>query len=250
MNRTVERTLAILELIANSENGITLQEIAQAMDMAKSSAFVVVHSLLELQYIKTVENNDKKYCLDIRTFSLGMKYVSDLTLIKQCGSYLPALAEKYNKTAFVGVLNGTQVVYLYKYVGRNARLATCAIGSSKPVYATSLGKVILAYLPREEQLSIIDKIKFVPFTPYTIVSKDDLLKELDSIRQKGYATENRELGEFTFCYGVPVFDHKGNVIASISLSDIALSDQDASEIVADLKAAASDISKTADYTLR
>ena len=70
MNRTVERTLAILELIANSENGITLQEIAQAMDMAKSSAFVVVHSLLELQYIKTVENNDKKYCLDIRTFSL------------------------------------------------------------------------------------------------------------------------------------------------------------------------------------
>ncbi|HRN02974.1 MAG TPA: IclR family transcriptional regulator C-terminal domain-containing protein, partial [Gemmiger formicilis] len=104
--------------------------------------------------------------------------------------------------------------------------------------------------PREEQLSIIDKIKFVPFTPYTIVSKDDLLKELDSIRQKGYATENRELGEFTFCYGVPVFDHKGNVIASISLSDIALSDQDASEIVADLKAAASEISKTADYTLR
>lgn len=243
MNRTVERTLAILELIANSENGITLQEIAQAMDMAKSSAFVVVHSLLELQYIKTVENNDKKYCLDIRTFSLGMKYVSDLTLIKQCGSYLPALAEKYNKTAFVGVLNGTQVVYLYKYVGRNARLATCAIGSSKPVYATSLGKVILAYLPREEQLSIIDKIKFVPFTPYTIVSKDDLLKELDSIRQKGYATENRELGEFTFCYGVPVFDHKGNVIASISLSDIALSDQDASEIVADLKAAASKFPK-------
>ena len=181
-----------------------------------------------------MENNDKKYCLDIRTFSLGMKYVSDLTLIKQCGSYLPALAEKYNKTAFVGVLNGTQVVYLYKYVGRNSRLATCAIGSSKPVYATSLGKVILAYLPRED----------------TIVSKDDLLKELDSIRQKGYATENRELGEFTFCYGVPVFDHKGNVIASISLSDIALSDQDASEIVADLKAAASEISKTADYTLR
>ena len=60
MNRTVERTLAILELIANSENGITLQEIAQAMDMAKSSAFVVVHSLLELQYIKTVENNDEQ----------------------------------------------------------------------------------------------------------------------------------------------------------------------------------------------
>lgn len=70
MNRTVERTLAILELIANSENGITLQEIAQAMDMAKSSAFVVVHSLLELQYIKTVENNDKNTASTYEHFPL------------------------------------------------------------------------------------------------------------------------------------------------------------------------------------
>lgn len=161
MNRTVERTLAILELIANSENGITLQEIAQAMDMAKQrfcrcsfAAWTSIH--------QNCGKQRQKYCLDIRTFSLGMKYVSDLTLIKQCGSYLPALAEKYNKTAFVGVLNGTQVVYLYKYVGRNARLATCAIGSSKPVYATSLGKVILAYLPRENGFPSSTKSNLFP----------------------------------------------------------------------------------------
>ena len=63
MNRTVERTLAILKIIANSEHGITLQEIANQMDMAKSSAFAIVHTLLELNYISTVENNDKKILL-------------------------------------------------------------------------------------------------------------------------------------------------------------------------------------------
>ena len=57
MNRTVERTLAILKIIANSEHGITLQEIANQMDMAKSSTFAIVHTLLELNYISTVENN-------------------------------------------------------------------------------------------------------------------------------------------------------------------------------------------------
>ena len=47
MNRTVERTLAILKIIANSEHGITLQEIANQMDMAKSSTFAIVHTLLK-----------------------------------------------------------------------------------------------------------------------------------------------------------------------------------------------------------
>ncbi len=84
MNRTVERTFSILQLIANSENGITLQEIADEMDMAKSSAFVIVHSLLELNYIKCAENNDKKYCLGIETFKLGSNYLSDVGLLKQC----------------------------------------------------------------------------------------------------------------------------------------------------------------------
>ena len=114
MNRTVERTLAILKIIANSEHGITLQEIANQMDMAKSSTFAIVHTLLELNYISTVENNDKKYCLGVETFALGMKYANNQSLVQQCVIHLPGLAEKYNKTAFLGILNGSNVVYLYK----------------------------------------------------------------------------------------------------------------------------------------
>ena len=147
MNRTVERTLAILKIIANSEHGITLQEIANQMDMAKSSAFAIVHTLLELNYISTVENNDKKYCLGVETFALGMKYANNQSLVQQCVIHLPGLAEKYNKTAFLGILNGSNVVYLYKYVAENARLATCSIGSSKPAHATALGKALIAFLP-------------------------------------------------------------------------------------------------------
>ena len=94
MNRTVERTLAILKIIANSEHGITLQEIANQMDMAKSSAFAIVHTLLELNYISTVENNDKKYCLGVETFALGMKYANNQSLVQQCVIHLTGLAEQ------------------------------------------------------------------------------------------------------------------------------------------------------------
>ena len=97
MNRTTERSMAILQLIANSENGITLQEISRQMDIAKSSASVIVHTLRELNYIKTAENNDKKYVLGVETFTLGMKYLNELSFVKQCAAYLPAVAEKYNR---------------------------------------------------------------------------------------------------------------------------------------------------------
>lgn len=247
MNRTVERTFSILNLIADSENGITLQEIADKMDMAKSSAFVIVHSLLELNYIKSAENNDKKYCLGIEAFKLGSKYLSDVGLVKQCAQRLPALADRYAKTTFVAVLNGCDVVYLYKYAAPNAQLATCAIGSTKPAHATALGKAILAFLPKGKLLSVINEIHFHAYTPHTITTKDALLGELDEIKQRGYATEHGEFTDLTFCYSAPIFDYTGNVIAAISLADIAKANENEANIVADLLSVAGEISKTLGY---
>lgn len=247
MNRTVERTFSILNLIANSENGITLQEIADELHMAKSSAFVIVHSLLELNYIKSAENNDKKYCLAIETFKLGAKYLNDVSLVKQCGEYLPALADRYAKTSFVAVLNGCDVVYLYKYAAPGAQLATCAIGSTKPAYATALGKVILAFLPKGKLLSVLNQTQFHAYTPNTITSKEALLRELETVRQRGYATESGELSNLTFCYSAPIFDYTGNVVAAISLADIASENESKAEIAADLLGVAGEISKTLGY---
>ena len=176
MNRTVERTFAILQLIADCKDGITLQEIANEMGMAKSSAFVIVQTLLELNYISTVKNNNKKYCLGIETYSLGMKYVNDMSLIEQCAIYIPPIAERYNKTAFVAVLNGTKVVYVYKYVAQDAKLASCALGTRKDAYATSLGKAIIAFLPEEELNDLVYKIEFKPLTNFTITSKERFLE--------------------------------------------------------------------------
>lgn len=243
MNRTVERTFSILDLIACSEGGITLQEIADQMGMAKSSAFVIVHSLLELGYIRGAENNDKKYCLGIEAFKLGSKYLNEVGLVKQCAQYLPALADRYMKTSFLAVLNSCDVVYLYKYAAPGAQLATCAIGSTKPAHATALGKALLAFLPDEKLRSVMELIDFKPYTPHTIISKEALWNELRTVRQRGFATERGELSDLTFCYGAPIFDYTGNVIAAISLADIATEHEDEAKTSADLLHVAHEISQ-------
>lgn len=243
MNRTVERTFQVLQLIANSSQGITLQEIADQLEMAKSSTFNIVHSLLELNYIRTVENNDKKYRLGVETFSLGMKYTNDSNVVAQASAYLPSLAEKYHKTAFVAVLDGTRVVYVYKYVPASARLATCALGSSKDAYATALGKVLLAFLPEQELNELADQIKYIAYTEHTISGKEELLKQLHKIRSNGYSLESRELEYITACCAVPIFDYTGKAIAAFSLSDLYRGDEANDDMIKDMKEAAQKLSE-------
>ena len=247
MNRTVERTFAILRLIADCKEGITLQEIANEMGMAKSSAFVIVQTLLELNYISTVKNNNKKYCLGIETYSLGMKYVNDMSLVEQCAIYIPPIAEKYNKTAFVAVLNGTKIVYVYKYVAHNAKLASCALGTRKDAYATSLGKAIIAFLPEEERSALVDKIEFKALTNFTITSKERFLEEIERTKERGYSLDVRELEDITSCCGAPIFNYNGEVIAAVSLSDIYNENLDDEKVAEDLKNVALQISKCLGY---
>ncbi|MBS6643473.1 MAG: IclR family transcriptional regulator [Clostridiaceae bacterium] len=247
MNRTVERTFAILQLIADCKEGITLQEIANEMGMAKSSAFVIVQTLLELNYISTVKNNNKKYCLGIETYSLGMKYVNDMSLVEQCAIYIPPIAEKYNKTAFVAVLNGTKIVYVYKYVAHNAKLASCALGTRKDAYATSLGKAIIAFLSEEERSALVDKIEFKALTNFTITSKERFLEEIERTKERGYSLDVRELEDITSCCGAPIFNYNGEVIAAVSLSDIYNENLDDEKVAEDLKDVALQISKCLGY---
>lgn len=248
MNRTVERAFSILQLIASRKDGITLQEIANEMDMAKSSAFVIVQTLLKLNYISTVQNNEKKYCLGIEIFSLGMKYLAGTNLVEQCSLVLPKLAEKYNKTAFVGVLKGTDVVYVYKYVAPNAKLATCELGSRKEAYATSLGKAAIAFLPDNERMDLINKIYFKKYTEKTIASKEDFIEEMRKTKERGYSIEKGELEKITSCCGAPIFDYSGKVVAAVSLSDFYREDEDTNAVAEELKVAAIQISKVMGYS--
>lgn len=247
MNRTVERTFSILQLIAERTSGITLQELSDEMGIAKSSAYVILQTLVQLGYVTTMRNNDKKYCLGIETFSLGAKYVNDMSLVQQCAVYLPAIAEKYNKTAFVAVLDGTSVVYIYKYVAQNARLTSCPLGSKKDAYATALGKAILAFLPPDKMSTVIDKIEFKSFTDYTLTSRDAFLNDLKNTRKRGYSLDIRELEDITSCCGAPIFDYSGNVIAAASLSDMYSEHMDDELIAKELRDTTLQISQNLGY---
>ncbi|MCD7755097.1 MAG: IclR family transcriptional regulator [Firmicutes bacterium] len=247
MNNTILRAMQILNYIGDCSDGVTLQSIANQFSIPKSSAYVIVQSMLELGYIEPSPYNNKRYCLGIKAFTLGMKYANNMDWVHQCSTYLNPLADKYNKTGFVSVLNGSMIVYVGKYVAPNAVLTSCPLGSRKASYATAAGKAILAFLPQQELDQVLDSMQFEPLAERTITSKECLLPELEEIRRKGYAQARREDSNISCCCGAPVFDYTGRVIGGISLTDVYHPEYDDDLVAADLLEASRKISHNLGY---
>jgi len=243
LNRTVERSMEILQLVSKSENGLTLQELSSKLDVPKSSVYVIVQTLLSSGYIIPYRFNDKRYCLGIRLFSLGMKYLEGQNLVGECVHYLNPLAEKFKKTVFAGVLEGDVIVYVHKYIGQGSALNSCALGSRHEVYATALGKAALAFLDEKTQNRIINKLTLNSVTQNTITSKEKLIKDLEITKKRGYAIDLKEHENSTVCCGVPIFDYEGNVLAAISVTDIYNEKEDYDKIAHELVICGKEISK-------
>lgn len=248
MNRTIGRAYEALALLGSHPSGLTLKEITQSLQIPKSSAFDIVQTLLGLKLTAISKANDKKYVLGSEIFSLGMLYVSNLNVTDVYEQYLIPLADELHRNAFVAVLDELEIVYIYKYVGVGAKLATCNLGTRSDLYSTALGKVLLSYLPEDVRDRTIDRIEFKRHTEYTIMSKEALKKECIKVRNRGYATDNREREPHMLCFSCPIFDYTGNVVAAVSVSDIYYEGMDRAVIVDKLKACALNISKALGYS--
>ncbi|TCK87975.1 IclR family transcriptional regulator [Natranaerovirga hydrolytica] len=220
INRTSKRTIDILELISKNKKGLTLKEITRIMDIPQTSAFDILQTLLSMNLIAEKNETYKKYILGIKAYEIGMAYTYNNDIIQISIPYLEELGEKLGKTSFLGILDKDQVAYIYKYEPSNAVVTTAKIGSRNDIYSTSLGKVLLAYLEEEQQLELINTMQFTQKTKRTIDSKIKLLKEIEIIKEKGYGIDNRELEEYIFCIGAPVFDNKNKIIAAVSVTGL------------------------------
>jgi len=241
MNRTVLRAFEILQIVAKKPDGVTLQEVADELGIPKSSAFVIVQTLLSEGYIQTTRYNDKKYCLGLNLFTLGMQYVDDLNLVDQCTHYLNPLAEKYRKTAFIGILDGDSIVYINKYISKGAVLTSCALGSRHLAYTTALGKAIIAFSEAPVRERLLKQASEDPSCDYESIKTEVLATQV-----RGYAVNiQKDYVHNTLCCAAPVFDFSGKVIAAISLTDVQEGPYE--PMGEELKAAAMDISVLLGY---
>lgn len=247
MNRTVRRAFQVLKYVAKEEDGLTLTEITELLDCPKSSAFNIIQTLLNLDLLSESKANNKKYQLGPENYVLGMNYYKRLDLVDLFKEFLPGIGDKLHRNCFGGILEGDKVLYIYKYAGEGAKLATCDKGTKAELYCTGLGKVLLAYSSSDYQKKVIDSMTFIKKTERTISTKEQLYKELEEVRKKGYACDNCEIEDYMICFAAPVFNFSGECVAAVSISDMYTESTDCEFLGQQIRNVALEISKRIGY---
>lgn len=215
MVKSVVRTIKILEFLGEHK-GVTVTDISKALTFPKSTTHEILATLEKERLITKDLYN--RYHLGLRLFELGNMAQSDLEIRRVASPFLKELNAELDETVHLTVLEGHEVLYV-DCLESTKRLRTYSvIGVRAPLYCTSVGKAILAFLEPKELEKVLDSLMFEKFTENTITDKIFLMDELTMIAQRGYAVDNMEHEDGLRCVGAPIRNHNGSVFAAISVS--------------------------------
>jgi DNA-binding IclR family transcriptional regulator len=216
LSQTVLKALEVLECVAEAGVPLNAAEIANRCGLSRPTAYRLLTTLQSRGY---VTNNHHEYTLGSKILSLSGVLLESFDLPSFAHPYLRELSEVSGETAYVSILDSTEILYINKVASTKAVHSNCTIGSRNHLYCSSMGKAILAHLSPNERDFILDRLSpLKAFTPNTITERDALLQELECIRSQGYAIDDIEGEENVRCVGAPIFDHVGRPFAAMSLS--------------------------------
>jgi IclR family transcriptional regulator, KDG regulon repressor len=215
--KSISRALDIIALVGMKKGGLGVTEIANQIDINKSSVFRTLSTLVQYGYIEQ-DRETGKYKLGYKFLDVSSKLLESIDLRTEAKPFLQELEQKTNEVIHLVVFDQGEVVYIEKLEGTETLRTHSKVGKRAPMHCTSVGKAILAYLPEHDVLAILDR-KGMPYhTDLTITSREALLQELKEIRLRGYALDLEENEYGITCIATPVFDHLGKVVAAVSIS--------------------------------
>ncbi|HEY5908945.1 MAG TPA: IclR family transcriptional regulator [Vicinamibacteria bacterium] len=212
----VAKALRILGEFSTARPRISLADLPAQTGIPRATAFRLLATLEEAGF---VVREDGGYRLGLKCFVLGNVAAAEIDLRNEAHPYLAALRDSTGETAQIAILDQWQVVYLERVPSRRAvGYMTSRAGTLLPAYCTGLGKALLAYRPEAEVAAWAETQSFSALTPTTLTSAARLLEELRGIRARGYAVDEQERELGVRCVAAPVRDHRGEVVAAISIA--------------------------------
>jgi len=223
--QSVAHALDVLEEFRGEMDELGVTELSKKLKLHKNNVFLILATLQYRNYIEQNKTNDN-YRLGIKCLELGQTFVQQRGLLKQAQPILQELADNSGETSYLSILRGNEVVYLDSVETTSTVRVISRVGLHMPVHATAAGKALIAF-ESEEELRKRFPSELKKFTKSTISSPEEILKNLETVRETGYATDLEEFEEGLRCIASPIRDYTRKVIAAISVSGPAhrLSDE-------------------------
>ncbi|MFG6330908.1 MAG: IclR family transcriptional regulator [Lachnospiraceae bacterium] len=247
INRTVQRAIQILSYTADHPEGVSLDDLCGYFSLPRTSAYDILVTLVQEGMLSVKPGQKQLYQIGTFAYRIGMSYPDADDTLKLIGAELSELAKESDRTAFFGRLSGREVVYILKEVPENPIITTATVGSTAPLYCTSLGKTLLAFLPEEQSQTLLADISMQPRTRYTLKNPEELSLDLERIRSRGYALDFREYEEHMVCASAPVYRRNGCLEGAVSISGFYRPEEDYERLGKLIRRKAAEISRLLGY---
>jgi len=236
--QTVTKAIELINTLAQEpgSRGLGVSDLAARLKMGKST----VHRLLDtLQYYGYVDKNEDSnlYRLGWQLYYIGQSVPLQNQIYNIDQSHLLELNKAIQETVNLGILQSHQTSIISKVEGFNPSFRVIVQQAEREaIHATSLGKILISEFSDDEILKLIESGSgFFKLTDRTITDPDEFLREIEKVRQQGYAVDDQEFAIGLRCLARPIRDYTGRIIAAISVSTpIARSTEEQQKLVLEL----------------
>ena len=211
----VERAFTIVGSIQELD-GCGVSELANHLDIPKSTAHIYLKTLRDVGYVRKKGDD---YRLGLRFLEHGGYIRQNIGIYQAARREVDGLSRETGEVANLGIEEDGWRVLLYTSEPPEGVFDNSPIGQFTHMHWTALGKALLAHLPEERIDAIVDRHGLPRATEYTVTDRDELVAELETIREQGYSIENEDRREGIKSIAVPVRDTDDHsVVGAISLS--------------------------------
>ncbi|MCD9021566.1 IclR family transcriptional regulator [Cohnella silvisoli] len=246
---SIEKALDVFEVLS-ARDSLSLIELAELVNQPKSSLYRIILTLEKRGFI-TRSEEDGKYCLGYKQLVITKNLLERSSLRQAAVSEMNKLVEKYGDTVNLCVLMEQEIMYVEIIEGTYALRMSDKVGSKSPFHATATGKAITAFLHGDKVKELIEAKGLPRLTPNTITEESSFYKELELVREQGFAVDNEEITQGARCIGVPILDMFGQAAGAISISGAVhrFPNEQLAEIAATMKEAGRTISQKLGYLI-
>ncbi|MFY0543886.1 IclR family transcriptional regulator [Brevibacillus sp. H7] len=242
---SVQKISRILNCFTDDEPVLGNLEIATKLNMNPSTVHHLLHTLCEEGML--IKDTQKKYRLGWKLLEWGNRVMYQKDILSQAFPLVEGLIRRFNGTVHIGMFDQGEVVFVLKATPKHAMEIATYVGSRKPAYCTSTGKIILSHNPSMVKATVAKGL--LRRAPNTITSADKLKVELHEVQKRGYSISDNENELGLYGIAAPIRSYSGQTVAALNMVGEAsyMQGRDNRAIIESLISTADTISKELGY---
>jgi DNA-binding IclR family transcriptional regulator len=217
MSQSVRRAAKIIDSIVAEPK--TVMELAAEFSLHRSTMFRELQALEEVGYVRRRKSGH--YALGLKLISLSKTAFENLDLREAAHDHIRRLHRTVGNTIHLAALMDDSIVYVDKVEDQHGVRMYSRIGNAVLPYCSGVGKAILADLDQTTRDAILEQTTWKKFTESTILTRDDLDRELELVQRQKFATDDAEFEDFVNCVAVPIRS-SGDIVGALSLTAIRM----------------------------